>query len=158
MDNELEIRELTEKHESNAQQLVLKGLKEHFGFIDNTLNPDLYPIQATYNQDGNIFLCGLYLGVLVCTGALLKEEEETTCRITRMSVERTCRGRGFGKATLSELEYHAARMGYTRIVLETNLDWDSAIGLYKSAGYRQDFRDGERIHMYKDLESKRTSS
>lgn len=144
------IVELGHGHEKQAQQLVLKGLKEHFGYIDHTLNPDLYPISATYERKGNLFLCGFSLESLVCTGALL-QEEEAVARITRMSVEQSFRRKGLGKLMLSELERRAGDMGYSRLVLETNLDWESAIALYKSSGYQEDFRDTERIHMYKNL-------
>ncbi|HET7579715.1 MAG TPA: GNAT family N-acetyltransferase [Bacillales bacterium] len=150
MDQHFWITVLTRENEDKAQQLVLQGMKEHFGLIDHSLNPDLYPILKTYKQDGYLFLTGFIDGILICTGGIVKENQ-TEGRIVRMSTAKEHRGKGYAKAMLAELERRSQHLGYVRLVLETNKDWKNAIGLYQNCGYHEEFRDDERIHMYKDL-------
>ncbi len=56
--------------------------------------------------------------------------------IKRMFVAADCRGRGFGRAVLAELERTAAAAGRRRAVLETGTRQPEAIALYLSDGYR----------------------
>lgn len=150
MYNEFILKQLELINETAAQQLVLQGLKEHFGFIDHSLNPDLYPILETYEKEGNVFMVGFYRNELICTGGLLREDDRRV-RVARMSVARQYRGRGFAKTMLGELERRAAAMDYHFLLIETNKDWANAIGLYNKSGYKDDFHEGERIHMYKSI-------
>jgi ribosomal protein S18 acetylase RimI-like enzyme len=88
---------------------------------------------------------GLWRGTPVCTGAYICEG--TTARITRMSVAKEFRRRGFAKRILEELVDRARRSGYTRLVLETNRSWYDAIAFYKSSGFVEYDLEDTRIHM-----------
>lgn len=55
--------------------------------------------------------------------------------IKRMYVVERLRGRGIAKAMLRELEYWAAGLGRTNVVLETGINQPEAISLYTKAGY-----------------------
>ncbi|MFC4619536.1 GNAT family N-acetyltransferase [Camelliibacillus cellulosilyticus] len=146
------IMAVNQENEKHAQKLILEGLKEHFGFIDHTLNPDLYPILKTYTGEPNVLYVGYYQGVLVATGAIVKEEERVG-RVTRLSVAKKWRGKGFAKAMLAKLEVTAEHKGYAKLVLETNHHWTDAIHLYQKAGYSESHKDETSIHMYKDLKT-----
>jgi ribosomal protein S18 acetylase RimI-like enzyme len=54
-----------------------------------------------------------------------------------MWVAPTARGLGLGRQLLDDLEAHAAAHGARSLRLETNRGLGEAIGLYRSAGYRE---------------------
>jgi ribosomal protein S18 acetylase RimI-like enzyme len=54
-----------------------------------------------------------------------------------MWVAPTARGLGLGRRLLDDLEAHAAARGVRTLRLETNRALGEAIGLYRSAGYRE---------------------
>ena len=83
-----------------------------------------------------IFLIARIDGRCVACGAV-RELESGVGEIKRMFVRPECRGRGIGRQLLSELESHARAGGYSRVQLETGTLQPEAIGLYKSAGYRE---------------------
>jgi ribosomal protein S18 acetylase RimI-like enzyme len=56
--------------------------------------------------------------------------------IKRMFVREHARGRGLGRRVLAELERAAGEAGVDWLVLETGERQPEAIGLYRSAGYR----------------------
>ena len=76
----------------------MRGLGEHWGHVDDTLNPDLDDIARTY-ADGYFAVarCGR---VLVGTGGFLPLAESSTVQIHRMSVDSAVRGQGMGTAIL----------------------------------------------------------
>jgi GNAT superfamily N-acetyltransferase len=47
----------------------------------------------------------------------------------------SARGSGLGRALLEGLEQHAARLGATEVVLDTNARLEAAQQLYRSSGY-----------------------
>jgi DNA-binding MarR family transcriptional regulator/GNAT superfamily N-acetyltransferase len=57
--------------------------------------------------------------------------------VKRMWVAPAARGLGLGRRLLGELEAEAARSGAAVARLETNRNLSEAIGLYRSAGYRE---------------------
>ncbi len=131
------IRPFRTADQSAARALILDGLGAHWGFIDETLNPDLDDIAAAYPpQLADFLVVEDELGALIGTAGLVREDEETG-RIVRMSVDRASRGRGIGKRLVAELEAIARRRGYRRLVCETTYDWADAIALYKSTGFTE---------------------
>jgi GNAT superfamily N-acetyltransferase len=66
----------------------------------------------------------------------LRALDTHTVEIKRMFVRPSARGRGLGRRILAALEEEAARMGATRVVLETGVEQHEAIALYERAGYR----------------------
>lgn len=144
------MKPIIETYQNEAKRLILEGMKERFGFIDYSLNPDLHDIYSHYSKDGNIFFIGFLDDELVCTGALTNESH-TTGRLVRMSVKMVHRRKGIAQKMLDHLEGQALRRSYSRIVLETNQDWNSAIRFYKKNGYNFDFQENERVHFMKEL-------
>jgi GNAT superfamily N-acetyltransferase len=150
----LTIRPFQPADQEAARRLVLAGLKDHFGFIDETMNPDLDDIQAHYVDPGHHFVLAEIDGQIIGTGALIEEGSQTG-RLVRMSVDASYRGRGIGKRMVMYLADVARERGYTRLVTETNDDWYDAIGLYCACGFETEgFRDGD-IHLSLDLTAPR---
>ena len=117
-----------------ARQLILNGLGEHYGFIDETRNPDLDNILENYIATGATFLVAQLNEQIVGTGVLL-EEEPNVGRIVRMSVDHAYRRHGIGKNMMLHLIEVARQRGYTQVRLETNNDWYDVIAFYTSLGF-----------------------
>jgi putative acetyltransferase len=72
----------------------------------------------------------------VACGAI-RPLERQVAEVKRMFVLPECRGRGYAKAILAELERVAEQMGYRALRLETGNRQPEAIALYEQAGYRR---------------------
>ena len=129
-----------------ARQLILNGLGEHFGSIDETRNPDLDNIMENYVATGGTVIVALLYERIVGTGALITEEPKVG-RIVRMSVASAYRRNGIGKTILLYLIYIAHQRGYIQLRLETNNDWYNAINFYKSIGFTPDKETEHNVHM-----------
>jgi ribosomal protein S18 acetylase RimI-like enzyme len=131
------IRPFTRADQAATRSLILTGLGEHWGFIDETVNPDLDDIAAAYSPETAVFLVVENPdGALIGAGCVYEEDTETG-RIARMSVAGTERGRGIGRRLVEELERAARLRGYRRLVLETTEDWTDAIALYRATGFTE---------------------
>jgi putative acetyltransferase len=75
-------------------------------------------------------------GLAIGCGAL-RRLDEATVEVKRMYVEPDVRGRGVAKAILESLEHSASALGARRLVLETGIYQDEAIGLYRRVGFTQ---------------------
>jgi GNAT superfamily N-acetyltransferase len=111
--------------------LVLDGMAERWGSVDQSLNTDLDHIDAHYGKDG--VLVALDGGLVVGTGILLLRAPEG--EIVRMSVQPACRRRGIARQILTELLQLASENGINRIVVETNAKWKEARNLYEVCGF-----------------------
>ena len=96
------VRLFEARDQEAARSAVLEGLRDHFGFIDETLNPDLDDIEASYLSSGQLFLVAEQGGGLVGTAGLLFETPGAA-RIVRMSVAREHRRRGIATELLRAL-------------------------------------------------------
>jgi GNAT superfamily N-acetyltransferase len=144
------IRPFQAKDQLAARDLILDGLGGHFGFIDQSLNPDLDDIMAHYVAPGNVFVVAHVEGQLVGTGALIAEGEYSG-RIVRMSVRRDARRHGIGQALVAHLLALARKRRYTRVLVETNNDWQDAIGLYTRCGFAEYARDDVSVYLELNL-------
>ncbi len=133
-DIRLHVRPFQAEDQQKAKRLILEGLGEHFGFIDEALNPDLDDIQGAYITPGHVFLVALLERELVGTGALISPREGVG-RIVRVTVHPAERRRGIGRLIVERLLLTARQRGYTDILVETNSDWHDAIGLYRRFGF-----------------------
>jgi GNAT superfamily N-acetyltransferase len=145
------IRAFSTADQPATRALVLAGLGEHWGFIDETMNPDLDDIATAYPPETSLFLVVEDpSGALIGAGCLT-EDDATTGRLVRMSVAASARGRGIGRRLVDALEFAARERGYTRLVCETTEDWADAVGLYLATGFIETgVRDGDR-HFEKHL-------
>lgn len=140
------IRPCTAADQAAARGLILTGLGDHFGWIDQTANPDLDDIMGTYVLAGQTFVVAEQNGEIVGTGALIVEEE-TDGRLVRMSVDGRQRRLGIGRALVRHLLDEARRRGYRRVLVETNDDWTDAIQLYLACGFTRDSQADGEVHL-----------
>jgi ribosomal protein S18 acetylase RimI-like enzyme len=144
----LKIRPLEPDDQPAARDLVLAGLAERWGWLDENLNADLNDIAASYS-DG-VFVTAWLRSDLVGTGALVPEGDHIW-RIERMSVAAVHRQCGIGSRLLQRLLAEAAARCAQRVVLETTSTWTDAIAFYQHHGFQVEaVRDGE-THMALDL-------
>jgi ribosomal protein S18 acetylase RimI-like enzyme len=131
------IRPFVASDQDAARTVILTGLGEHWGHIDETLNPDLDDIAAHYPpQIADFFVVEDADGAIIGTAGLIQEDADTG-RIVRMSVTKAARGRGIGKRLVAQLETAARARGYRRLVCETTHDWTDAIALYSATGFTE---------------------
>ena len=112
--------------------LVLDGMAERWGAVDESLNTDLDDIDTHYDND--CVLVAVDSATVVGTGVLLIRETEG--EIVRMSVHRDYRRRGIARQVLAELVNLATGYGVKRIVVETNAKWIEARNLYEAFGFK----------------------
>lgn len=148
--SQLIIDEVTEDTQEQAKRVVLSGLEERLGFLNESYNTDLNNIVQNYTNHGDVFLTGTLRSEVICTGALIEERKDVG-RIVRMSVLKAYRRKGFARKMLEELEAIARTKKYVKIVLETTNTWSDAIQFYKSNGYIEQTMSDLEIHMEKNL-------
>lgn len=137
------IRQFAPADQAAVRALVLAGLQDHWGTLDPTLNPDLNDLAGWYGPlDGHTIVAEID-GEIVGTGTIHRVDEQTSV-LVRMSVARTHRGQGLGKALVRALVETARARGYARLICETTDTWQDAINLYLATGFRiVDRRDGD---------------
>lgn len=131
---DIRIRPFTSSDQAAARTLILNGLGEHFGFIDETLNPDLDDITASYLAPGHLFLVAEYQQTLVGTGCLLIQPDASG-QLVRVSTHHAYRRLGIARAICQRLIEQARQCGLRRLIVETNRDWYDAIRLYQQLGF-----------------------
>jgi len=138
----LHIRPFAPADQPAARALVLRGMGEHWGFVDESLNPDLNDIAASYA--GDVFLVATHERPerfdrsgrleIIATGALkLRGQDEG--EIVRMSVAQELRREGVGSAMLKELLAQARARRLRRVFLETNDSWTEVVAFYLRNGF-----------------------
>lgn len=154
MRSKLRIEPVNSETQYMAKQVILQGLFERFGYIDPSLNPDIdSPVEA-YISHGQSFLVGFFKGLIIATGALVEVASDTG-QIKRLSVLKGFRHQGFATQMLEKLEDIARQKGYTKLYLETNQDWDSAIQLYLKLGYQMAENKGNCFYFTKFIHKER---
>ncbi len=118
--------------QSAAKTIIINGLVDHWGFLDESLNPDLDDIATTY-ADG-VFLVAWLDDEIIGTGAF-KPHSEKQVEIVRMSVSKELRRQGIGQQILTELCNRAAQAGYAEVILETTETWQDVIDFYLNYGF-----------------------
>jgi GNAT superfamily N-acetyltransferase len=100
---------------------------------------------------GDRMLIGRIDGRSVACGAV-RAAEPGVGEIKRMYVVPELRGNGLGRAVLEALEAEAREMGFDRVRLDTG-DRQTAIALYRSAGYRpiDAYNDSADLWFERDL-------
>lgn len=142
------IRPFVAADQVEVRRLILAGLGEHFGVIDETRNPDLDDIMTRYGAPECDFIVVARDGQIVGTGALIPEGVATG-RMVRVSVASTCRRLGIGRQIVEHLLARARERGWRHMLVETNNDWYDAIGLYERCGFTEYARDDESVYLAK---------
>ena len=125
----------------DVKELILSGLVEHWGFLDETKNPDLDDIAASYA--GGTFLVGRLGDRIVGTGALVPRSSDTA-EIARMSVAKELRQQGIGRRILQALLEQARAQGFRQVILETTATWSEVVEFYLRCGFHiTHYKDGD---------------
>ncbi|MGN6173641.1 MAG: GNAT family N-acetyltransferase [Streptosporangiaceae bacterium] len=117
-------------------------LRAYFGELSHRFDGGFDPGRSISADDdeltppAGLLLVATVHGEPVGCGAL-KFHGGAPAEIKRMWVAPTARGLGLGRRLLADLEAHAAARGVRTLRLETNRALGEAIGLYRSAGYRE---------------------
>ncbi|MEM8766653.1 MAG: GNAT family N-acetyltransferase [Pseudomonadota bacterium] len=148
MTTTIQIVSFQKRHQQATADLINAGLGERFGFVDTTMNPDLYDIAASFA--GGVFLVALDGETLVATGSLMPVDD-TTGQISRMHTKAGYRRQGIASKVLSALEARAAELALQRLVLETNVEWADAIRFYAGHGYQPTVVKNGEQHFEKPL-------
>jgi len=146
----LKIKLLSKENALSAAQLIEAGLKEYFPNYESKYNFDLLSLYDYYNEPQNIFFIGLIDDIVVATGGIIWEKDNTA-RIVRMSVKKEYRREGYASMILRVLEKKAFDQGYKIIVLETTKTWQEAISFYKKNNYKITDSDINDIHFKKSI-------
>ena len=118
------------------------SLRAYFGELSHRFAGGFDPGRSISADDheltppAGLLLVATAHGEPVGCGAL-KFHGDAPAEIKRMWVAPTARGLGLGRRLLDDLEAHAAARGVRALRLETNRALGEAIGLYRSAGYRE---------------------
>jgi GNAT superfamily N-acetyltransferase len=145
LENNLVIRRFDPIDQSQCRRVILEGLAEHFGFIDESRNPDLDDIGHSYLAVGNDFYVAECDGHIVGTVGLLFEPGRA--RIVRMSVAKSPCKQGVAMVLLETCIAVTKERGRPEIVAFTEPHWSDAVGFYTRAGFEQFGRDDEDIHL-----------
>lgn len=144
------IRRFEAADQDTARRLILTGMGEHWGFIDETCNPDIDDIQTNYIERGATFIVACLAGQIVGTCALVPECEKE-CRIVRMSVASSARRHGIGRTLVDHLLIRARQRGFHRVLVETTDTWEDAIGFYRAYGFEVFAHHAGEIHLKLEL-------
>lgn len=121
--------------------LIMTGLGQRFDEVKPEHNPDLFDIQTHYIDRDATFIVVETDDQLIGCGALIKENSsKTVARIVRVSVHADYQGRGLGRTISEKLLATARERGFSKVLVETNQDWTSALRLYKALGFRETHR------------------
>lgn len=115
-----------------VRRLVLDGLGERWGYVDERLNRDLDDIAST--NDSGLTLTAWIGAVLVGTGSLVPRGEGRA-EVLRMSTAAPYRGRGVATRVLRYLLDDASRRGLGTVVLETAAAWHEARSMDERNGF-----------------------
>lgn len=91
---------------------------------------------ASLRAPEGVFVVAVSDGAAVACGGVRRLDPETL-EIKRMWVDASWRGAGMGSRLLRRLEDEAARLGGSRVVLDTNRTLTEAMAMYERAGYRE---------------------
>jgi ribosomal protein S18 acetylase RimI-like enzyme len=141
MTDGLEIGALRPSDRDAVRRLILDGLEDHWGVLDEGLNPDLDDLAHSY-ATGTV-LVARRAGVIVGAAAVVPvgvDEGE----VKRMSVARSQRHTGVASGLLRALVAFGLERGWRALVLETTATWTDAVGLYLAFGFTlTHYEDGE---------------
>ncbi len=150
LEKRLSIVPFRPEDQQSAKALILAGMEERWGVLDESKNPDIDDIASSY-ADG-VFLVAWQDGEMVGTGAFRSLSDDTV-EIVRMSVRREKRRQGIGREMLTELCWRAYRQGYKQAILETTARWRDAIAFYQAFGFEVTHQEANDLYFAMDLQA-----
>ena len=129
---EFDVGDFRPTDQAAVRSLILVGLGEHWGNVDETLNPDLDDIGAAYGHGRTVVV--RHGSDIVATGTVVPRDP-STAEVCRMSVAADHRRVGLGRLVVEELLGTARDWGATAVVLETSTSWNEVVSFYRSCGF-----------------------
>jgi GNAT superfamily N-acetyltransferase len=129
----VKIVDFSSERQAEVRGLILDGLGERWGTVDESLNPDLDDIASSYGA-GRVLVV-LDEDRVVGTGAIMPRSL-LIAEVLRMSVARSHRRRGVARLLVASLLDVARAWSVERVICETATEWTSAKQLYLSCGFR----------------------
>ena len=118
--------------DSDDAQLLMRELNERlFGILGH--NGMMHVCLNDFETEGGFFLVG-YEGTTPVCCAGLRKVDETTGEVKRVYAKRN--GLGYGAALMAAVESLAARLGYSKLLLECREGNPHAIEFYLKNGYK----------------------
>ena len=137
----IDVDALAAEQHDDVRTLILSGLGEHWGSVDDALNPDLADLTSTYSSGRTLVACDGRR--VVGTGTVIPRDG-ATAEIVRMSVAQEYRRAGVGRRLVADLVEIARQWGMERVILETSAHWTEVIQFYERCGFTlTHFEDGQ---------------
>ena len=138
----LRVEALSAATHDAVRQLILAGLADHWGELDETLNPDLDNLFESYGHGRTLVVLDEHEAV-IGTGTIVPRGDRTA-EILRMSVSRAQRRGGVGRMLVDELIAIACGWLCDRVILETSTAWTEVVTFYQYCGFAiTHLEDGE---------------
>jgi len=135
LSSDLRIVDYADRHAAVFRDLNLDWIEEHFAIEEIDRRHLLAPSESILAPGGAIFIAernGIPVG---CCAVL--NHGGGVYEVSKMAVDRQCRGVGIGRALLSEVIRRARIMGAVRLTIISNTVLASAIHLYRDIGFRE---------------------
>lgn len=127
------LHDLDASSRDEVRELILAGLGEHWGVVDESLNPDLDDMLESY-ASGRTIVARDPRGRIVGTGTVIPRTG-TVAEVLRTSVRAELRKAGIGRLILGELVATARRWGCESVILETSSAWTEVVAFYLHCGF-----------------------
>jgi GNAT superfamily N-acetyltransferase len=131
---EAALEDLNLSSQDEVRALILAGLRDHWGVVDEALNPDLDDMLESYGS-GRTVVARNHHQQIVGTGTVLRRSGPVA-EVLRMSVRADIRRTGVGRLILNELVATARGWGCETVILETSSNWTDVIAFYQRCGFR----------------------
>ena len=145
----VQIRAFQPKDQKATSELILAGLKDHFGWVDYARNPDLDDIMRYYVRAGHVFVVAEEGQEIVGAGGL--KIAGVVGSIVRVSVTGKRRRKGIGRGLVMYLLALASQRNLKEVTIVTNNDWADAIALYERCGFTEFARNNRDVFMRRQL-------
>jgi putative acetyltransferase len=133
MNSSLTIIEYQDEHQPTFKALNLEWLEKFNLLEDRDLVALDNPREAIINSGGIIYLA-MIDNKVIGSAAVIYEHGEY--ELAKMAVEKEFRGRGISKILLDKCLEFTKQKGAKKIMLYSNSQLRSALGLYKSYGFK----------------------
>ena len=146
---DVQIRAFEARDQEATRELILGGLKDHFGWVDYACNPDLDDIMRYYVRAGHIFVVAEEGQEIVGTGGL--KIAGVVGSMVRVSVTGQRRRKGIGSALVMRLLALASQRRLKEVTIVTNNDWADAIAFYERCGFAEYARNSADVFLRRQL-------
>ena len=131
-DPSIDVGALGPEQHDEVRTLILSGLGEHWGSVDDAFNPDLADLASSYGSGRTLVACD---GRRVVGTGTVVPRDGASAEIVRMSVAAEYRRTGVGRRLVADLVDTARQWGMERVILETSAHWSEVVEFYERCGF-----------------------